>query len=165
MKDLSRTWLWTGKQFEYFREKKNRNSNLNNFLDLSKNWSRSQRLEKHQLNMAFVDSKRYIEKKTLKREIRSKQLELWKSRFENSSIDMLNLYVVSVGCDMANETYQSATPRSKSTTPPLQRKVQKMEVLPKTRLSPKLQTLPSDGKKNRNNILKLSKTASGRHGP
>ena len=40
---------------------------------------------------------------------------------------MLNLYVVSVGRDMANETYRSATPRSKSTPPPLQRKVQKNE--------------------------------------
>ena len=113
--------------------------------------------------MAFVDSKSYIEKKTLKREIRSKQLELCKSRIENSSIDMLNLYVVSVGRDSANETYRSTMPRSKSTPPPLQRKVQKWRSIRKHGFHLSFRPYFRQ-KKEQNKILKLSKTASERHG-
>ena len=42
---------------------------------------------------------------------------------------MLNFYVVSAGRDMVNDTDRSTTCRSKSRAPPLQRKVQKMNVL------------------------------------
>ena len=49
---------------------------------------------------------------------------------------MLNFYVVSAGRDMVNDTDRSTTCRSKFRAPPLQRKIQKMNVLPKTWVSP-----------------------------
>ena len=49
---------------------------------------------------------------------------------------MLKFYVVSAGRDIVNDTERSTTRRSRSRAPPLQRKIQKMEVLPKTWVSP-----------------------------
>ena len=49
---------------------------------------------------------------------------------------MLKFYVVSTGPDMVNETDKSTTCRSNFRAPPLKRKIQKMKVLPKTRVSP-----------------------------
>ena len=49
---------------------------------------------------------------------------------------MLNFYVVSAGRDMVNDTDKSTTCRSKFKATPLQRKLQKMKVLPKTWVSP-----------------------------
>ena len=49
---------------------------------------------------------------------------------------MLNFYVVSASRDMVNETDRSTTCRSKFRAPPLQRKIQKLKVLPKTWVSP-----------------------------
>ena len=59
---------------------------------------------------------------------------------------MLNFYVVSAGRDMVNDTHRSTTPRSKSRAPPLQRKVQKMKVFPKTWVSPNNRLIISDQK-------------------
>ena len=47
---------------------------------------------------------------------------------------------------MVNDTYRSTTPRSKSRAPPLQRKIQKMKVLPKTWVSPNNRLIVSDQK-------------------
>ena len=49
---------------------------------------------------------------------------------------MLNFYVVSAAPDMVNDTDKSTTCRSKFRAPPLQRKIQKMKVFPKTWVSP-----------------------------
>ena len=59
---------------------------------------------------------------------------------------MLKFYVVSAVRDMVNNTDRSTTPRSKSRTPPLQRKIQKMKVLPKTWVSPNNRLIISDQK-------------------
>ena len=59
---------------------------------------------------------------------------------------MLNFYVVSTGRDMVNDTDRSTTPRSKSRAPPLQRKIQKMKVLPKTWVLPNNRLIISDQK-------------------
>ena len=71
-----------------------------------------------------------------KREIRSKPLELCKTRIKKSSLDMLNFYVISAGYDMVNDSDRSTTCRSTFVAPRLQRKIQKMKVLLKTRVSP-----------------------------
>ena len=49
---------------------------------------------------------------------------------------MIKPYVVSAGRDMVNDTDRSTTCRSRSRAPPLQRKIQKMKVLPKALVSP-----------------------------
>ena len=49
---------------------------------------------------------------------------------------MLNFYVVSAGPNMVNDTDRSTTCRRKFRAPPLQKKLQKMKVLPKTWVSP-----------------------------
>ena len=49
---------------------------------------------------------------------------------------MLNFYVFSADRDLVNDTDRSTTCRSKSRAPPLKRKIQKMNVLPKTWVSP-----------------------------
>ena len=59
---------------------------------------------------------------------------------------MLNFYVVSAGRDLVNDTDRSTTCRSKSRAPPLQRKMQKMKVLPKTWVSPNNRLIISDQK-------------------
>ena len=59
---------------------------------------------------------------------------------------MLNFYVVSAGRDMVNDTDRSTTLRSKSRATPLQRKLQKMKVLPKTWVSPNNRLIISDQK-------------------
>ena len=59
---------------------------------------------------------------------------------------MLNFYVVSADRDMANDTYRSTTPRSKSRAPPSQRKIQKMKVFPRTWVSPNNRLIISDQK-------------------
>ena len=66
---------------------------------------------------------------------------------------MFNFYVILAGRDMINDTYRSTTPRSKSRASPLQRKIQKMKVLPKTWVSPNNHLINSDQK------LKLSRLA------
>ena len=53
MKDLSKTWVLTRKQFEDFRRKKNRNI----ILDLSINTSGTHGPKIQILKLAFVDSK------------------------------------------------------------------------------------------------------------
>ena len=45
---------------------------------------------------------------------------------------MFKFYVVSAGADMVNDADSSTTCRSRFKVPPLQRKLQKMKVLPKT---------------------------------
>ena len=50
---------------------------------------------------------------------------------------MLKFYVVPAGRDMVNCTDRSTTCWSRSRAPPLQRKIQKMKVLPKKLVSPK----------------------------
>ena len=47
--------------------------------------------------MALVNSKTEIKQTLKKREIRSKPLELCRTRIKKSSLDMLNFYVVSAG--------------------------------------------------------------------
>ena len=59
---------------------------------------------------------------------------------------MLNFYVVSTGPDMVNDTDRSTTCQSKFKAPPLQRKIQKMKVLPKTWVSPNNRLNISDQK-------------------
>ena len=59
---------------------------------------------------------------------------------------MLNFYVIPAGRDMVNDTDRSTTCRSKSRAPPLQRKIQKMKVLPKTWVSPNNRLIISDQK-------------------
>ena len=49
---------------------------------------------------------------------------------------MLEFYVISAGRDMVSDTDRSTMCRSRSRAPPLQRKIQKMKVLPKTLVSP-----------------------------
>ena len=49
---------------------------------------------------------------------------------------MLNFYVVSAGCDIVIDTDRPTTCPNKFRAPPLQRKIQKMWVLPKTWVSP-----------------------------
>ena len=63
--------------------------------------------------------------------------KLCKTRIKKSSLDMLNFYVVSGGCDMLNDTDRSTTCRSRIRAPLFHRKEQKMRVLPKTGFSPK----------------------------
>ena len=67
-------------------------------------------------------------------EIRTKPLELCKTRIKKSSLDMLNFYVVWTGRDLVDDTDKSTTCRRKSRAPP--RKIQKMKVLSKTWVSP-----------------------------
>ena len=64
-------------------------------------------------------------------------MELCKTRIKKSSLDMLNFYLISADLDMVNDTDMSTTCRSIFGAPPLQRKFQKMKVLPKTWVSPK----------------------------
>ena len=59
---------------------------------------------------------------------------------------MLKLYVVSGDCDIVNDTNWSTTCGSKFRATPLQRKVQKMKVLPKTWVSPNNRLNISDQK-------------------
>ena len=73
-------------------------------------------------------------------------MELCKTRIKNSSLDMLKFYVVSANRDMVNDTDRSSTCRSRSRAPPLQRKIQKMKVLPKTWVSPNNRLNISDQK-------------------
>ena len=49
---------------------------------------------------------------------------------------MLKCYVVSTGRDMVNDTDRSTMCQSKLRAPALQRKIQKMKVLPKALVSP-----------------------------
>ena len=57
---------------------------------------------------------------------------------------MLKFYVVSAGRDVVNDIDRSITPRSKSRNSPLQRKVQKMKVFPKTWVSHNNRLIISD---------------------
>ena len=59
---------------------------------------------------------------------------------------MFNFYVDLAGYDMANDTDRSTTCRSRSRAPALQRKMQKMKVLPKTWVSPDNRLILSDQK-------------------
>ena len=59
---------------------------------------------------------------------------------------MLNFYVVSAGCDIVDDTDRSTTCRSKFRAPPLQRKIRKLKVLPKTWVSPNNRLIISDQK-------------------
>ena len=59
---------------------------------------------------------------------------------------MLNFYVASAGPDLVDDIDRSTTCQSKFSAPPLQRKFQKMKVLPKTWVSPNNQSNISDQK-------------------
>ena len=64
--------------------------------------------------------------------IQIKFVELCKTRTKESSPDMFNFFVDLVGHGMVTDTGRGATFRSKFRAPPLQIKIQKMKVLPKT---------------------------------
>ena len=57
---------------------------------------------------------------------------------------MFNFYVVFAGYDMVTDAGRATTCRSKSTAPPLQRKIEKMKVLLKTWVSPNNRLIISD---------------------
>ena len=59
---------------------------------------------------------------------------------------MLKFYVISAGLDMMNDAGTATTSGSKSRAPPLQRKIEKMKVLPKTWVSPSNRLIISDQK-------------------
>ena len=59
---------------------------------------------------------------------------------------MLKFHLVSASRDMVNDTDGSTTSRSRSRAPPLQGKLQKMKVLPKTWVSPNNRLIISDQK-------------------
>ena len=73
-------------------------------------------------------------------------MELCKTKIKNSSNDLLKFYVVSAGRDMVNDTDRSITPRSKSKTPPLQRKIQKNEGPSENMVSPNKRLIIPDQK-------------------
>ena len=79
-------------------------------------------------------------------EIRSKPLELCKTRIKSSSLDMLNFYVISVGRDMVDDTDKSATPPSKSELHHYKEKLKKLKGLPKIWVSPNNCLIFSDRK-------------------
>ena len=81
-----------------------------------------------------------------KNEIFVSGLEFCKTRIKNSSHDMLKFYVVSAGCDIVNSSDRSTTCQSKFRVPPLQKKIQKVNVHPKTWVSPKNRLILSDQK-------------------
>ena len=59
---------------------------------------------------------------------------------------MFNFYVVLAGHDKVTDAGRAATCRGNFKTPPLQRKIQKMKVLPKTWVSPNNRLIISDQK-------------------
>ena len=73
-------------------------------------------------------------------------MKLCKTGIKKSSLDVLNFYVVSAGRDMGNDTDRSTMFQSKFRITPLQRKIQKKKVLPKTWDSPNKRLNISDQK-------------------
>ena len=116
-KDLPKTWVLTGKQFEDAREKKNRTI----ILDLSKT------LVGHQGPKAIKrisPSKTLRNKanKTWKMSFKSKLLEFCKTRAKKSRPDMLSFYVVLAGHDKVSDAGRAPTCRRKLKAPSLQTK-------------------------------------------
>ena len=86
--------------------------------------------------MALVNTKNKTKQILKEKETRSKPLELCKTKIKKSSLDMINFYVVSTDPDMVNDTDRSTKCRSNFRATPLQRKREKMKVLPKTWIPP-----------------------------
>ena len=71
---------------------------------------------------------------TSKKAFRLTLLELCKTRTKKSSPDLFNFYLVLVGQDMVNEAGRATTCGRKFKAPLIQKKIQKMKDLPKTRV-------------------------------
>ena len=99
MKPLSKTLVLTGKQFEDFRQKKNRNK----IHDLSENSAEHKEPKRINWTCPSYTVRIKLNRTWRKMEFRSKPLRLCKIRIKKSSLDMLNYYVISAGRDMFND--------------------------------------------------------------
>ena len=72
----------------------------------------------------------------MKKAFRSELLEVCKTRAKKSSPDVFTFFVDLAGHDMVRDTDRSTTCWSRSRAPPLEKKGQKLKVLPKTLVSP-----------------------------
>ena len=114
MKGLPKTWVLTGKQFEDFRRKKHISSS-----DQTTPW-KTRSLNATNEDGAFVcNQQEFYSTQLGKKEIRSKLLELCKTRTKKSSLDMLNFYLVSATRHMVTDNDSSTTCRRKFKDPSL----------------------------------------------
>ena len=111
------------------------------------------------MDLPLVNSSTLTEVK-LKKSFRSELLELCKTRTEKSSPDMFNFYVILAGHDMVTDAGRNTTCRRKK-APRLQRKYKKWRTFRKHGFNRENSLKISDGKKNRNKNLDLSKNPSG----
>ena len=88
VKDLSKTWVITVKQFEEFRRKKNKNT----ILDFSKTTSGTEGPWMQLLNRDLLNRQKDSDGE-MKKAFRSELLELCKTRTQKSSPNMLNFHV------------------------------------------------------------------------
>ena len=94
-----------------------------------------------------------------------KLLEACKTRTKKTSPNMLNFYVILAGHDKVSETGRATTCRRKFKAPSLQKKAQKMKVLPKTWVLRGKTFEDFRQEKNRNTILDLPKNPFGTQRP
>ena len=73
-----------------------------------------------QMKMDLVTRKNWTQQDMKKKDIRSKLLELCKTRTKKSSLDMLNFYLVSVARRMVTDHDSSTTGRSKFKAPSIE---------------------------------------------
>ena len=113
-KGFPKTWVLTGKQFKDFRRKKNNSSS-----DQTTPW-KTRSLNSTNEDGAFVcNQQEFYSTQLGKKEIRSKLLELCKTRTKKSSLHMLNFYLVSATRHMVIDNDSSTTCRSKFKDPSL----------------------------------------------
>ena len=143
-KGFPKTWVLTGKQFKDFRRKKNNSSS-----DQTTPW-KTRSLNATNEDGAFVcNQQEFYSTQLGEKEIRSKMLELCKTRTKKSSLHMLNFYLVSATRHMVIDNDSSTTCRSKFKAPSLNKIKQIMKDFPKTWVSSKNRLKISDKKKQK----------------
>ena len=86
--------------------------------------------------MALINSMKINWRNLTKNETSWKPLELCETRIKKERLDVLKYNVVFGVRDLVNDTDRSTTCRSSFRASPLQRRIQKIKVLSKTRVSP-----------------------------
>ena len=115
MKDLSKTRVWTGKQFENFRQKKTektfstfRNNSVEHTSPKYNNWIWPLKTVRIKINKTWI------------KEFRWKLWEICKTRTKKLSPDMLNFYAELAGHDIVTDAGRANLRKLKFNGPSIQ---------------------------------------------
>ena len=161
MKDLAKTWVWTGKQSDDFRRKNEQKQN-------------SQHVENNQWNKRPPNvtiegrpgKQEEINWRQNEKAFRLKLLEIWKTRTKMLSPNMFKFFVIFAGNGMVADAGRATNCRQKIKAPWLPTQYsEKAGTFENMGLNGKTDWRFQTKKKNINNILGNSKTPRRTHSP